>query len=406
MNVATSQMLLLALPKGCINKDTCDDSCDTMKCLWDILAWSWQAVFYNKWPTKDHLGKDWPKSSARAANAGQPLSKQGHHGLLYAVQADMEYFHNEFHLPGPSHEHICWNCSANKSSGPYNDWKDGALWRGTVVSHAGHCPTEHPISTIPGIVGESFKFDCLHVIELGLAASIIANISFDFVCRPGWVGSQEQRLQKLFEKICTQYEELAIISSDRVGRWPFSCFCNIKQKWKHFPSLPGIKARHVRRLVPVFLNIAEEFKDPAGPYTVHRYKCIRKLNTLYALLDSAGMHPSVSDAKAFKKAMDTCLLHYNRLSVLCIEQNLLMWNTIPKFHYSAHMGEAFRWLNPKYYSCYAGETMVGHVAALAHSTLNGTPAWLVASKACWRFRLAFHLQTQGAEFDVTEVDSD
>ena len=118
------------------------------------------------------------------------------------------------------------------------------------------------------------------------------------------------------------------------------------------------------------------------------------------------MHPSSKQSKEFKKCMDSCLLHYNRLSCISIEKKLLMWNTVPKFHLAAHLADQFQWMNPKYYSCYAGETMVGHMGALAHTTLNGTAAWQVPIKVCWRYRLGFHLRTQGSDFQFEEMESD
>ena len=44
--------------------------------------------------------------------------------------------------------------------------------------------------------------------------------------------------------------------------------------------------------------------------------------------------------------------------------------------------------------------MVGHMSALGHACLNGTTAHLVPLKIAWRFRLAFHLRSQGAEFNL------
>jgi hypothetical protein len=185
-----------------------------------------------------------------------------------------------------------------------------------------------------------------------------------------------------------------------------SAFCRPKFKWDSFPSLSGIKAKQCRWLVPVFLQICEEYKDPEDSYSQHRFDCLKHLNDVYDTMDRAGLHPSTNDAKAFRKSLDNCLLHYSRLSVLSMKAGVLMWNTIPKMHWAQHLGLLFRWFNPKYYSCYQGETMVGHMSALGHACLNGTPAHQVPLKVCWRFRLAFHLRNQGAEFAFAASDSD
>ena len=59
------------------------------------------------------------------------------------------------------------------------------------VEHAGTCPTDHVISTIPGVVGESFKYDTLHVLEEGLTAHVLANVLFDLVVK----ACQEHRMR-------------------------------------------------------------------------------------------------------------------------------------------------------------------------------------------------------------------
>ena len=405
-NVATSQLLLVALPKGCISKGPGDPSSDTMHHVWSVIKWSFEAVYFNKFPEADHRGKAWPQNSWRSEMAGQPLNSDGHSGLLFAIQGDAEYLQNEFGLTLASHKNMCFHCGANKSTFPYNDFRPGAAWRATMVPHAGTSPTEHLVSQITGVTGDAFKFGILHTLEEGLTAHCLANCAFDWVLRSDWPGTHDVRLRTLFGKIFTLYTELGIESENRIRRFPMSAFCRPKFKWDSFPSLSGIKAKQCRWLVPVFLQICEEYKDPEDSYSQHRFDCLKHLNDVYDTMDRAGLHPSTNDAKAFRKSLDNCLLHYSRLSVLSMKAGVLMWKTIPKMHWAQHLGLLFRWFNPKYYSCYQGETMVGHMSALGHASLNGTPAHQVPLKVCWRFRLAFHLRNQGAEFAFAASDSD
>lgn len=404
-NVATAQLLLLALPKGAISKCPGDPSSSTMHHVWSVIKWSFEAAYFNKFPETDHMGKAWPQYSWRSKMAGQPLNSDGHSALLFAIQGDAEYLQNEYGLTLASHESMCFHCGANRTDCPFNDFRPGALWRGTMVSHAGTCPTEHMVSGIPGVTGDTFKFDILHTLEEGLTAHCLANCAFDWVLRSDWPGTQDVRLRDLFGKISKHYNELGIDSENRIRRFPLSAFCNVKAKWDNFPSLSGIKAKQCRWLVPVFLEICEEFKD-ADSYSKHKFQCLKHLNNVYDIMDRAGLHPSTTDAKAFKKSLDNCLLHYSRLSVISMNSGVLMWNTVPKMHWAQHLGLLFRWLNPKFYSCYQGETMVGHMSALGHACLNGTAAHQVPLKVCWRFRLAFHLRNQGSDFAFAASDSD
>ena len=60
------------------------------------------------------------------------------------------------------------------------------LSKETVIHHSGTCPTEHEISHIPGVGGETVKYDLLHVIEEGVAENnVAANICFDLLVRTG-----------------------------------------------------------------------------------------------------------------------------------------------------------------------------------------------------------------------------
>ena len=184
-----------------------------------------------------------------------------------------------------------------------------------------------------------------------------------------------------------------------------SAFCSLRSRWETFASLSGIKAKHCWWLVPVFLQICET-NLAADDYSQHKYKRCKHLNTLYEVMDSAGMHPSQADARAFSKAMNGCLLHYSRLPVLSLQQGVLMWITDPNMHLCQHLKLQFKWFNPTCYSCYSGETMAGHTAVLGHACLNGTAAHLVPLKIAWRFKLGFHLRSQGAEFNFASSDSE
>ena len=109
-NVATAQLLLLALPKGAISKCPGDPSSSTMHHVWSVIKWSFEAAYFNKFPETDHMGKAWPQYSWRPKMAGQPLNSDGHSALLFAIQGDAEYLQNEYGLTLASHESMCFHC--------------------------------------------------------------------------------------------------------------------------------------------------------------------------------------------------------------------------------------------------------------------------------------------------------
>ena len=112
----------------------------------------------------------------------------------------------------------------------------------------------------------------------------------------------------------------------------------IQKKYEGFPSLSGIKARHCRYLVPVFAEICQEFRSPADQYSIHNHLCIQNLLKMYETLDASPMHPSPKSTKAFRKYLNTCLLHFSRLSVLTRSKGYCSGTQFPKPIWLATLG--------------------------------------------------------------------
>ena len=402
-NVAHSQLLLAAIPKGCCNKST-DKAWDTMHHVWNVLVWSLTALHAGTFPEVNHLGHAFAPSSRRGQAAGTSLTLTGLKGFLLSLTGDGEWFQNEYKLRGYSFNECCFNCSANKSDIPYNDFRATAKWRSTVIDHADSCPTAHLISQVPGVTGDSFGYDTLHIMEEGVASHIAANCLFDFVVKPGWGGTQDERLKTVFQKILRNYHELAIDSSNRLNRLTMACFCNPKAKWKEFPELSGIKARKIRYLIPCLLEICQEEEATDLPYSKHRMLCVQNLEAVYGCMDSGLMHLPRAMWRTYKTCTDNLLLHYVACTKICMQRGLLQWNTVHKHHLCAHMPDQAKFLNPKYVSTYTGETMVGFMSSLAHAMLNGTAAHLVPEKVCWRYRLSMWLRLNGSDFEDAEEE--
>lgn len=392
-NVSTSQLLLAAVPKSCISKSD-KDSEDTMRCLWEVLAWSFTHIYYGKWPEFDHAGRAWPQKSMRKARAGSPLNPDGYSGVIWSITADGEYMQNSFFLPGHSFNDCCWSCQANKSDRPHNDYRANAKWRATVVSHCGTSPTSHLVTTIPGVVGNTFAYDCLHILEEGVASHILANCMFDFVVKGP--SSQDQNLKNLWKKLCQQYLEQGISSSNQVRKLTMSSFCNPKSKQDSFPVMSGVKARHMRYLVPCILEIVREMEKPDDPYSRHRVCVVDNLERMYLAMESCHIHMTSKASQQLLKCTSSCLLHYVKLANLSIASGSLQWSTVHKHHLACHLAEQGRWMNPRFQTTYSGETMVGMMSSLAHCCLNGTAPHQVPLKVALRFRLSMHSKFMGS----------
>lgn len=398
-NVSGSQLFLAGIPKVCVNKSE-DPAMDTMTCLWNVLKWSFTALIQGTHPARDHNNQPWHDQTQRYL-ANKPLNSRGIKGCIFALTGDLEYYQNELKVQAHSFSQCCWLCRAEKTDiTPFNDFRPTAAWRATVHSpefHRANPPSNHPIWKIPGVVTESLSIDSLHTNEEGTAAHTIGNIFFDFVVGKEWHGTQAEKLAKLFNTVLKFYTELGTDRSNQISNLTMGNFCNPKKKHTVYPCLSGIKARHVRYLVPVAKKLCEDALAVGGSpdaveYRHCRFLCVKWLNEMYKCMDNANYHLTTDEHEAYNKATLNFLVCYAKCSKLCFKKNLMQWNIVPKFHYCAHMPAQAQFLNPKFVTTYSGETMVGFMIQLGHSCLNGTPAHLVSRAMCWKIRLAMYLR--------------
>ena len=147
-------------------------------------------MFFGKFPERDHQEKEWSSKSPRAKKAGSLLNSHGVCGMAFAINADGEFFQNEFRLQASSHNQCGWTCGANKSDIPHNDYRATAKWKETIKNHKDNSPTDHLITTVPGINGYSFACDTLHILELGVESHVVAG---KLHVRPGGEGGASRQ---------------------------------------------------------------------------------------------------------------------------------------------------------------------------------------------------------------------
>jgi hypothetical protein len=93
-----------------------------------------------------------------------------------------------------------------------------------------------------------------------------------------------------------------------------------------------------------------------------------------------------------RAALHLFLVSYQGLAAWAASEGFLLYQSVPKFHYTYHMGDQAQFLNPRAVWCYGFEDMVGIMIQLAHACTLGTPAMGVAGKTLEKYRLAMHHQ--------------
>ena len=153
----------------------------------------------------------------------------------------------------------------------------------------------------------------------------------------------------------------------------------------------------MRYLVPVARKLCEDALSLPGnaaavAYRRCRFLCIKWLDEMYTCMNNTNYHFTEAEHEAYAQATLNFLGCYSKCAKLAFNKGCMQWNIVPKFHYCAHMPAQAQFLNPKFVTTYAGETMVGFMVQLGHSCLNGTPAYLVSKAMCWKVRLAMSLR--------------
>ncbi len=398
--IEKSQMLLAALPKRCRvqSKGTSlSPEEDSWYHIWRVLKWSFTAAFHGVMPNVDHLGQEFPANSRRAQLAGQPIMSHSRNACIWVLAGDQDYQSNEMGLPHSSSNNPCGYCKCGVYQDLFTDFRLTASWRNTQLQpeesrRSPRC--SHLVLQVPGVVFEMFHFDAMHCLELGITGHVLANIMFTVVFQDMKQMSRAEAMKQLWSKVLKNYIDLNIPAESRISNLQLKHFCTEGRPHKAYPDLStAIKARERRYLIPVFLNICEEFRHGTEAKE-HRFQAMRYLDRVYRIIDAeegSEFFHTDQQSRQLEQAIHSFLSHYAVLAKQAVNSSLLLWSIVPKFHYLIHLGQQARFLRSRKSWCYGSESMVGKIILLAASCLAGTPPHQVSIALCDKYRVAMHL---------------
>lgn len=352
-----------------------------------------------RWPTTDHEGH-----TCKRGKPGKPLCTENIRGIVWSITADNQFLSDDLGLAHTSSNEPCWKCPCNKSDIPFNDFSIDARWRAmtyTAAHYADNPVTSHPIMKIVGVNAFTFAIDTLHDLDLGAAGHALANVLFDLVYRELPGRTKHDRLEAMNSQLVEAYKSLKIDARYRIGRLDFSHFSSTSSPHQKYPDLmnSAIKAREVRYLTPAISLIASKHVDDR-PYSRHRSECLKHLVCMYDIIDKSKWRLSGPDFDAFNKATLLFLLHYNKCAEIAFNDDLFQWSQVAKHLLVAYLPEQSKYLSPRLYWAYGGESMVGTIASLMHACLGGIPAHNVSRKLFEKYRIAMHLTFSKLLMDV------
>ena len=318
--------------------------------------------------------------------------------IIWCVPADcehsVEYGLLHFSSNQPSMRRKC-----NTSCTPWNDFGKDAKWRlqpYTKEEVAAHPLTTHWFLTIHGVNHFTFAYDFMHCADIGCSAACIANMFYDMVFKK-LAGTRANKVCQLLDLINAAYHKLGI-SDGRISRLAYSHFCDNDAPHQHYPSLmsSAIKAKQTANLVPVCLELAEDFSDESD-YAKWRYNCFKRLNRLYTIQNNGDLFLSVAESTAYADSAYKFAQYYTKLSHWSYTLDAgkighFQWGQLPKFHFLLHISEDAQFLNPRVAWAYPGEHFVGNHTRLAAACLAALQPWQVPATVCKKYQIGKHLQ--------------
>ena len=371
---------------GSCVKDACcsleEHGVDTMHVLFRMLAWSLAACLYNQHPVLDWNMNPWADpTSDRAVKAGkEPLSPDGFFFAILGLCADLDELCNQFKLAHFNSLAPCFWCPADCDLIPWTDLARDACWcalhykpptDGSVLAP----PNAHPVWSIPGVNRFSVLWDTLHGLDLGPTAHVNGNVLLELTQDariPG--GSMRERLGWVWHKILEAYPRLGV--QNRLDNLSMSMFTDPDSTGSVFPKLK-CKANEARHVLPCLLEVLHDdlLFPPRDNHERCRLAAVTELSRFYGILDEPVFHLRPSRVAEGKRCIQSFLDNYVWLTDEALENMRMRWQLTIKFHYFRHQKDLLQFLNPKYGSCYPGESFVGKLARISHSCSYGKPAY-------------------------------
>ncbi|CAK8992493.1 Uncharacterized protein SCF082_LOCUS3127 [Durusdinium trenchii] len=153
----------------------------TVDRLFDLLSWSFNAMFHGVWPATDFQGKEYLPGSAAHKRAGPPLAG-GSRCCVAGTLGDLEYTRVFLRLPRwSSAENCCSLCLASKR--PH--WRQDAAWTTTTwrpdTWRVWRNKSTSSIFKIIGVTACSIAADFMHSKYLGADQYIYIYASIMFI---------------------------------------------------------------------------------------------------------------------------------------------------------------------------------------------------------------------------------
>jgi hypothetical protein len=375
----------------------------TMNIPWEIICWSFKALFDGVWPTQKWDGTPFEPGSEEAALGGQPLAN-GFFGVPFVLKGDWQHFAKTFKLAYHNANKPCSFCKCNQGpDSEQQDWpsnfRKDARWKSQLVSgrawrreNAGNLHSIfkafHFLST------DNVEPDEMHVVHLGTSQYLLGTVLHILVFER--LGKRPlAAMEQIWGEICDEYKRCE--TSAQYSSLGLSSFTDPKAPLQNYPRLKG-RAAEVKGLVPVLAQVWKRHQRTENETDRLVDQLLEQQMLFQELLDedANAFHLSTESATELCKVTDKLLSLYSKLAHQADGEGALKWTMAPKHHMLWHLSRKASFMHPRRGACYQDEDFMGRVKALVTSCTHALPLHAVATTVLKKYRWAMF-------FSVREV---
>ena len=366
----------------------------TLRALWKVLKWAFDAMRTGRYPAHDHLGAPWVDGTKRARQAGHFFAA----GLrfVYAqsisdMKWEKEVYEFEAHF---NREDVCHLCKATKSAGPccYTHFDDDAGWLHQPRTHDEFLAgpgSGNPLCHIVGWHLSTVLPDMMHILGLGILQVAVGSTLRELCASNYWgaahvVGGWKVRFDLQLKLAYTDF----IAYCSTTSQAPFTVNMLSMKNLSSFPLFKG-KAANTMVVSCWLARICKEIADRTNTeHDIARATMWWGFMQSIALCKESGQFLSDDTADKLMECRECALLGFNHLALEAERTGAALWPVRPKLHRYDHMirSAAQSKLNPAFYWCFVDEDMNGKLKRLGIRAPNA-PAMVafIIRRYTWLF---------------------
>ena len=362
----------------------------TLPAIWEVLCWSFMALFLGVWPSTDHKGVAYSPTSAQGRLAGTPLAG-GLRAVLWLIKGDLLFFSDDLGLRNVTSLHPCDWCPCHRIDEEDENlqvfnFAINAEWKRMLLSVLDWRRLPGPrhllFRTFTFLSQMNCEGDELHVMYGGVYQALLGSVLWVliYVLLPG---TAVANMATVWSDIQDLYNEFS--SPCRYSSLTLSCFHDPARPRHDYPRLKGrgMEVKHL--LLPVAAVFKKYNRAGHADYSLAQ-NVLDTLADIQCAFDSTpGNFLDPEDANRVLEMCDRFLHDYATLNLRASAKGDLLWHVLPKFHVFWHLCYRSRYVHPRLGNTCLDEDYVGKLKLIVAKSTAGVPLHGIPNKIVDKF---------------------